>query len=239
MIGAVPLVFGLSVAFGLEGPEPLFSKANEAYSQEDFEGAVQLYLQSLQEAESAPLHYNLANAYQQTGDTGRAILHYEKSLALDPVNPDTAANLRFARDAAEVPIPSFGLATRLGKKLPINHWSWLVAGGFWISLTFLILPRYYGGSRALTHVILLAALALTTTSGVALFGYHQISHDAVILQADTPLWLAPSPQSKEYGYLQAGELVKIEKRHQSYLFIDNYNDKSGWILAKELGKIWE
>ncbi len=239
LTGALPLVFGLSFAHGLEGPDELFNQANEAYSQEEFEGAINLYQECLQEAESAPLHYNIANAYQKAGDTGRAILHYEKSLALDPANPDVAANLSFVREAAELPARSFGATTRLGQQLPVNVWGWLAAGGFWASLAFLILPRFYGGPRALTRLLFLASLALTLTSGVALLGYHKISNDAVILQADTPLRVAPSPQSNEYGFLQAGELVKIEKRHQSYLFIDNYNDKSGWILAKEIGTIWE
>ncbi len=232
-------VFYVPTMFAQNNVDQLFGQANEAYSREDFAGAVDLYKQCLPVAESAALHYNLANAYHELGDTGRAVLHYEKSLAIEPANPDTAANLNFVREAAELQPPSHGWATRWGKKLPINVWTWMAATGFWASLALILLPRLYGGSRALSRLLLFATILVTVTSGVALLGYHKISSDGIILQSDTPLMVAPSPQSNEYGFLQAGEMVIIEKQHQSYLFIDNLSDKSGWILAEEIGRIWE
>ncbi len=241
IIGATLFAICLPGVCGQEGlgPDRLFSQANEAYSREDFGAAIELYGQCLQLAESAALHYNLANAYYELGDTGRAVLHYEKSLAIEPANPDAAANLSFVREAAELPAPSYGLATRLGKKLPVNIWGWLGAIGFWVSLALLLLPRLYGGSRALPRLLLCGAILVTAASGIALAGYHKISKDAVILLDDTPLRVAPSPQSNEYGYLQAGEIITIEQEHQSHIFIDNHNDKSGWIKAGEAGRIWE
>ena len=243
MTCATLFIFCLPVVFGQEGPGPgpdgLFSQANEAYSREDFAAAIELYRQCLQVAESAALHYNLANAYYELGDTGRAVLHYEKALAIEPTNPDTAANLSFVREAAELPAPFYGLATRLGKKLPVNLWGWMGAIGFWVSLALLLLPRLYGGSKALPRLLLCPAILVAVASGIALTGYHKISKDAVVLQNDTPLRVAPSAQSNEYGYLRAGEIITIEKEHQSHIFIDNKNDKSGWIKAEEVGRIWE
>ncbi len=46
------------------------------------------------------LFYNLGNAYFRTGDLGRAILNYERALALDPSQPEARANLQLARDQA-------------------------------------------------------------------------------------------------------------------------------------------
>lgn len=241
LIFTVFALFGIghSIAYSLPGPDQLFNKGNEAYSQQDFASAIDYYQQCLQIAESAPLHYNLANAYHETDEIGRAVLHYEKSLVLEPANPDAAANLNFVREAAELAAPTNGLVTRLGKKLSVNYWGWIALGGFWISLALILLPRLYGGQRALSRLLLVAALGVTATSAVALYGYHQISQDGVILQNDTPLRVAPSPQSNEYGYLQAGEIITIQKEHQSYIFIDNQNDKSGWVLSTEVGRIWE
>ena len=204
IVGATLYVFCLPGVFGQEGsrPDRLFNQANEAYSREDFAAAIELYRQCLPIAESAALHYNLANAYYEFGDTGRAVLHYEKALAIEPANPSTAANLSFVREAAELPAPSYGLATRLGKKLPVNLWGWMGAFGFWVSLALLLLPRLYSGSRALPGLLLCPAILVTITSGIALTGYHKISKYGVILQEDTPLRVAPSAQSNEYGYLQ-------------------------------------
>src|SRR5437762_3407876 len=44
--------------------------------------------------------YNLGNAYFRQKDLGRAILNYERALALDQRHPEAQANLRIARDEA-------------------------------------------------------------------------------------------------------------------------------------------
>ena len=49
---------------------------------------------------SANLFYNLGNAYFRTGNFGRAILNYERALALDRHHPESEANLRVVRDEA-------------------------------------------------------------------------------------------------------------------------------------------
>src|SRR5580700_12044574 len=48
---------------------------------------------------SAPALYNLANAYARAGQTGLAVLNYERARLLDPQDPDIDANLRQVREA--------------------------------------------------------------------------------------------------------------------------------------------
>ena len=49
------------------------------------------------EVPSSKLHYNLANAYLQMDDVGRAILNYRIARKLDPSDPNVQSNLAFAR----------------------------------------------------------------------------------------------------------------------------------------------
>jgi len=49
---------------------------------------------------SANVFYDLGNAYFRTGDFGRAILNYQRALALERHHPEATANLQIARDEA-------------------------------------------------------------------------------------------------------------------------------------------
>jgi tetratricopeptide (TPR) repeat protein len=50
---------------------------------------------------SAPLEYNLGNAYFRLNNLGKSILHYRRAERLDPMQPDMAANLDYARRRVE------------------------------------------------------------------------------------------------------------------------------------------
>src|SRR5262249_60282743 len=55
---------------------------------------------------SANPYFNLGNAYLKAGQTGRAILAYERARRLAPGDPDLRANLTFARSPEATPEPA-------------------------------------------------------------------------------------------------------------------------------------
>src|SRR6266511_4693608 len=77
------LAFGIaSVAYAQ--PDSDFTKANQEYAQGHFKEAISGYEALVRSGQwSANLFYDLGNAYFRTGDFGRAILNYERALALD------------------------------------------------------------------------------------------------------------------------------------------------------------
>ena len=78
-----------------------FDKANKEYAQGHFKEAIADYGTLVRSGQwSANLFYDLGNAYFRAGDFGRAILNYERSLALERHHPEAAANLQIARDEA-------------------------------------------------------------------------------------------------------------------------------------------
>src|SRR5215472_19154020 len=78
-----------------------FAKANQEYAGADFSAAVSDYEELVRSGQDTPnLFYNLGNAYFRKKDFGRAILNYERALALEPHHPEAQANLRIARDEA-------------------------------------------------------------------------------------------------------------------------------------------
>jgi len=67
----------------LAQPNPDFTKANEEYAQGQFTEAISGYEGLVRAGQwSANLFYDLGNAYFRTGEFGRAILNYERALAL-------------------------------------------------------------------------------------------------------------------------------------------------------------
>lgn len=84
------------------GPAPdvyeLFERGNQLYEAGEFEEAVDVYQEAVAGGAVAPeLFYNLGNAHFKTGDLGRAVLNYERSLRLAPRSPDARANLALVR----------------------------------------------------------------------------------------------------------------------------------------------
>ena len=78
-----------------------FAKANQDYAQNNFKEAISGFETVVRSGQwSANLFYNLGNAYFRAGDFGRAILNYERALALERHHPEATANLQIARDEA-------------------------------------------------------------------------------------------------------------------------------------------
>src|SRR5207302_7472376 len=85
----------------LAQPDAEFGKATQEYSAGHFQEAINRYEAVVRSGEaSANLFYDLGNAYFRVADFGRAILNYERSLALERHHPEAEANLRIARDQA-------------------------------------------------------------------------------------------------------------------------------------------
>ena len=75
-----------------------FEAANQAFDQGKFAEAKAGYEKLAETGEwSAHLFYNLGNADYRLGATGRAMLDYERALALDPAHAEARANLAVLR----------------------------------------------------------------------------------------------------------------------------------------------
>src|SRR5262249_59447507 len=87
------LIFGIaSAAFAQSDAD--FAKANQEFAQGHFKEAIAGYEALVGAGQwNANLFYDLGNAYFRTGDFGRAILNYERALALDNHHPEATANL--------------------------------------------------------------------------------------------------------------------------------------------------
>ena len=97
----------------LAAQDEILAAANQAYQEGAYQDAIEAYSAVQSGGYNSPgLEYNLGNAWFKSGNLARAILHWERALALAPGDDDTIANLELARsitvDAVE-PLPTFWL----------------------------------------------------------------------------------------------------------------------------------
>src|SRR5881628_3917385 len=138
-----------------------FAKANQEYAQGHFKEAISGYETLVRAGQwSANVFYDLGNAYFRTGDFGRAILNYERALALEPHHPEATANLRLVRDksrALELKRNAFEQFVARGTT---TRYSVAAAAAFWIAafaITGLFLAR-----RRSALLATIAVLAMLT-----------------------------------------------------------------------------
>src|SRR2546428_11616322 len=110
-----------------------FTKANQDYAQGHFKEAISGYETLVRAGQwSANLFYDLGNAYFRTSDFGRAILNYERALALERHHPEATANLQMARDEAHALELQQSWPERYLQFASINQYSITAVIAFWI-----------------------------------------------------------------------------------------------------------
>ncbi|MCX5869440.1 MAG: tetratricopeptide repeat protein [Deltaproteobacteria bacterium] len=204
-----------------------FLEANKAYEAGDLAKAIQLYEALIARAGfSASLCYNLANSYARNGQTGKAVLEYERALRLAPGDVDIRHNLEMLRKDKGLLPEDVPLVHQAGTLLGLNQWAVLVA----ILLAALALLHlatwHFTLSTRLSYSLTGACLLLLGISSVGIAIQYQKWQEAVIL-AKTSLLISPFDGAASTGLIEEGRLVRIIKRHDNYALIKDENGRSG------------
>ena len=209
-----------------------FLAANKAYAAGDWNKAIQGYESLIIHAGfSASLCYNLANSYARNGQTGKAVLGYERALILAPDDPDTRHNLELLRLEKGLPAGDVSLAHQAGTLLGLNQWAVLaailLAALSLIQLAAWRFPRSTRLVSALTGVCLL--LLALSFAGIAI--QYQGWQQAVIVSPQTSLLLSTFDGAASTGVIEEGRMVRVIKSHGNYALIKEVNGRggSGWI----------
>ena len=214
-----------------------FTKANQEYAQGHFKEAVAGYDALVHAGQwNANLFYNLGNAYFRTGDFGRAILNYERVLALDRHHPEATANLQIARDEARALELQPSRLERYLQFASANQYSVAAAVAFWLmifAVAAVILARrrstvLMGLSVGCLVVCAFAAWAVYTlelgSEGRAL---------AIVTGKDVQARLATADTANSVLALPPGSEIKILSTRGDWTYAALPNDLRGWIPAKD------
>jgi tetratricopeptide (TPR) repeat protein len=250
----ISLIFCISLFFtqtsvAQSEEQATFQSANEAFSNKNYDQAIQLYESILDEnLQSSELYFNLGNCFFQKKEWGKTILNYERALLIAPNDAAILQNLTLAKSETvdEIAVlPNFFLARWWTQIRNLTHsgvWSFLGILLFWLGIGGIILwilgkerthrkRGFLGGMITLGLSILIFALAYNR------YQVQQKSGSAIIMGKETSLKSLPDEISKEIIPLHEGTKVKITEKITSWYKVRLDNGEVGWITESALEEI--
>src|SRR4051812_11624259 len=226
---------------GLAGTSDQFANANQGYAEGRFKEAVAGYESLVQSGDwSAALFYNLGNAYFRAAEFGKAILNYERALALEPNHPEAQANLRIARDEARALELAPAWPDRILRSATVMQLSIAAAVLFWAGLFllifFLLSNRRRRSRLVLAFSCLLAAAALV----VVLFATDRGPRGkglAIVTAPEINARLATADTASTVLALPAGSEIKVEQQRGDWVYALLPNNLHGWLPATAIESV--
>lgn len=244
------IVAWIPLAVATAQPIDLFEQANEAYANEAWDTAIVRYEAILEtDYRSAAVHFNLANAYYQTGELGRAILHYERAWQLDPTDEAINFNKKLAnlqiidKVAPKEPTIIGAWWESFLLTASTNTWTYTAIFFFFLTLAlgalFLLVkhpfwrPFSFFGSLSTLVIALLLTIIAHQRYRVTYPGTPQ----AIIMAPNVYVKSAPKTGSTDLFILHEGLKVTVQEEKGDWLRIGVENDKQGWVKAADLAII--
>jgi hypothetical protein len=188
------------------------------------------------------LEFNLANCYLQSGDAGRAILHYRRAQRLIPRDPMLTDNLGVSRSRCLTTIqPSRGGA--LMRFLFAWHYDTSLASRFEVAVALyvafwaLLIMRNYLRRRFVTVVAMVVCImALAGGSSLAVTRWtDRNTPEGVVTAMDVTVYKGPGTgyQRQFEQPLQPGVEFTRTARRGEWWRIELADGKSGWIQSTQ------
>ena len=212
--------------------EAQFEEANRLYETGQFAEAAALYRAATTNGVSANLLFNLGNAHFKAGQLGQAMAAYHRSLRLDPRNPKTRANLRFAREQVGIQPPPLTLRQRWLRRLSLGEWTTLASGALTLLLLLLtarqLKPRAFAGKPLWIRFTTAGALAGTFLLAMAAVDQFSDSR-AFVITAKAVVRNGPLEESPESFKVPDGTELRVHDRKGDFLEIETALGQKGWI----------
>jgi tetratricopeptide (TPR) repeat protein len=230
--------------------EEQWGRANGAYADGDYAGALAIYDSIEQEGMMSPdLFYNMGNAYFKNGDIGWAMLYYKKAERLSPSDEDIEYNIgitqNFVKDRIEE-VPKFFVLrwwSAAGRLMSSDGWavlSLVMLGVALIGLLLYLLPLrlLY---RKLGFAVMLVFALVTLLS--MLFATQQKrlitdSDEAVVVISAVPVKSSPNSTSKDIFIIHEGTMVRVVETLDEWSEVVIADGNKGWVLTSSIERVY-
>jgi tetratricopeptide (TPR) repeat protein len=223
----------------LSAPADDFAAGNQFFQNKQYDEAIKSYSAVLSQGmESAPLYFNMGNAYFKKGNLGYSILYYMKARRLDPGDDDIKSNLEFAKRYTSVQLEGVTLNPINNMLESITSPHRLSAMAWWSSLFFvlllgLLIVRYGLGIAhpLLKPTILVMVAVLLASSYLTTFKYRHdyLTRRAVIVAQQCEVRTGPSDQSDIELHGEPGLVVEVLSETGDYYNVLFENQRQGWV----------
>lgn len=243
MLGVLVILCGSLVA------EPIddFRQGNSFFQEKEYPKAIEAYSRAVQQGVgSAPLYYNLGNAYFKNGDLGYAVLYYLKARRLDPADSDIQSNLEFARSLATVQLegvqlnPINSLFESIVTPYKLNSMAWL-SSLFFILFVGLLIVRFGFGlvSGWVKPAIITVLILLVCTAALTTYKYQHdfVTRWAVVVGEEVSVMSGPSDSASLEFQGEPGLVVRIAGESSDYYDVIFENQRRGWVKKSLLAEV--
>lgn len=234
------LFMGLGItAQASENYENLFIKANEAYTEGDYQSALSYYNEIKQAGyTSSELEYNIGNSYNKLGKKAKALLSYERALLLEPNDKDIVHNRDFTarslgKESKESMAKLEGFLKIIFKIMNNKSLLVLLILANFLFFILLALKLFYFKKIKLYYLILVALILLSSVLEHNL-RRKRILTMAMVMSEEAAIFYEPNENSTVYFKVTAGEKIKIIKSEQSWTKVLVNGNKKGWINQKDI-----
>tara|TARA_B100000749_G_scaffold200610_1_gene156337 strand:+ start:1215 stop:2018 length:804 start_codon:yes stop_codon:yes gene_type:complete len=231
------LAAALLLADSSAASEAQFEEANRLYETGQFAEAATLYRAAGTNRVSANLLFNLGNAHYKADQLGRAMAAYHQSLRLDPRNPETQANLRFAREQANTHPPALTLRQRWLRNLSLGEWTALASAAITLLLLLLaarqLKPGAFEGNPSWIRLPALGALAAALLLALAASDHFSDSR-AFVIEAKAVVRNGPLEESPESFKATDGTELLVHDRKGDFLEVETSLGEKGWIHSGDV-----
>ncbi|MEI6852214.1 MAG: tetratricopeptide repeat protein [Bacteroidota bacterium] len=219
----------------------LISQANDAYTQNKFNQAIELYQKVVTSGfESASLYYNLGDAYFKTKNYASALLYFEKAKKLDPANEKIAFNIqvcnaRIIDKIEELPQP-FYIQWLADFRFLFSIDVWAVISVVMLFLFFLLMAVYLMANAIRTRklsfwaglVFLLVALVSCVNAYSQYRGIHN-SNEGIVFEPTVNVKSSPDAASQDLFVIHEGTKVTITDKVNTWIEVRIANGSDGWV----------
>lgn len=236
-------------SFAQENVQELFDNANSLYMNEKYKEAVEVYLSIIDKGyENSAVYFNLGNTYYKIGNTGKAVLFYEKAKKINPTDDDIITNLKMVNLTVAdkiTPLPElfyvkyFKLFTTL-----LGPFGWMkIFLILFCILCFTICIRIIVRNDRAKYILNKSVFVLSAVT-IIIFAVTVYSSDyvtkhnsAVIMSERVDVYSSPDEDSTELFTVHEGTKVFVKRTQEQWLEITLADGKVGWIIKSHVETI--
>ena len=220
----------------------LYNQANQAYEQEDYSKAIELYEQAASNTNNGHLYYNLGNAYFKSGQIGKALLNYNRARFFSPRDRDINANIQFLRNYRidknlVIEGPIIKIISSIFHLVSFREAMFLATILFFITIILIILSIIFY-QRIFSYIAIATGIIF-----LYLFITWQVwqgeksSARAVVIEQEVTLRSGPGQEYKDILIGHDGLEVRIIESRGEYSLVQ-FPGGGGWVESNTIEKIF-
>jgi tetratricopeptide (TPR) repeat protein len=234
-------VFISQISLFAQDLENFMQNGNDFYQNKQYDEAINSYEAILNQGFlSSELYYNLGNSYYRTGNLGKAILYFEKSLKVSPNNDDAIYNLKLANARTvdkiqEIPPLFF-----------INWWNillttftsigWQIIIFVFYILLLICIALYFliRNVQVQKYAFIFGSLNIIALLFSVIFFFASLERESsrdygILLKSVETVKISPDKQSDDAFVVHEGIKFKIEDEVNDWVKIKLSDGKVGWL----------